>query len=189
MGLIALHCGTTPAPLHSRQDKFKSEIDAPLPSQTEQVALGSLTVMTPLPMQAVQFNLVWGWIPLPPQKAHFTNGCFTFTFPLPPQTEHTEFSDRIPKGSIPVPLQKAHLISFVRHWCLFSTAIFSPFSRSQKQLFSIIYESTLKRLLGINLDFIVHAMNCPDIYVGEQNLTLIFGALAPFLELTHILFV
>jgi hypothetical protein len=64
-------------------------------------------------MHTVQLSLLFGYTPVRRQKAHLVYGSSTLTFPFPPQTVQTERGDNSSKGSTPVPLQKAHFISFI----------------------------------------------------------------------------
>lgn len=54
-----------------------------------------------------------GKTPVPPQKAHSMVCPFTSTFPFPEHTWHLERCDGIPKGSVPFPSQKAHVIAAI----------------------------------------------------------------------------
>jgi len=84
------YAGIMPLPrhaLHASTLSGNSWSDSwPLPRQPGQTCECSVMLLLPIPRQAVQVMRVWGWTPLPRQKAQRPIGSANKCFPRPPHT-------------------------------------------------------------------------------------------------------
>src|SRR3990172_886700 len=96
-------------PRHCKQYIADTDGSSPEPQHSGHIRVSSIVIgRTPLPIHAVHVSVLTAPVPL--QWAHRLYGEEVVTIPLPPQTQHVERYDIMPKGSFPLPLQNAQVM-------------------------------------------------------------------------------